>query len=130
MFLKDAETGATIWSLSAPTDVIWSLDLSQDQKYVLVGGEDGLISLWNFETGEQIQQFQGYSAGAPAWNVVFNPDGRTFFSSSINLQADVIEWRIAEWPLNDLLSWVQNNRYIREFTCEERAQYRIEPLCK
>jgi len=29
-----------------------------------------------------------------------------------------------------LLAWVHDNRYIRDFTCAERAQYQIEPLCK
>jgi serine/threonine protein kinase len=30
----------------------------------------------------------------------------------------------------NLRDWVHENRYIREFTCKERDQYRIEPLCK
>ena len=28
------------------------------------------------------------------------------------------------------LEWLRTHRYIREFTCEERQQYRIEPLCE
>jgi len=32
--------------------------------------------------------------------------------------------------MDTLLTWIQANRYVREFTCEERAQYRIAPLCE
>jgi hypothetical protein len=31
--------------------------------------------------------------------------------------------------LDQLLAWVHANRYLGEFTCEERAEYRSEPLC-
>jgi hypothetical protein len=32
--------------------------------------------------------------------------------------------------LDELLAWVCENRYFCDFTCEERAQYRIESLCE
>ena len=28
------------------------------------------------------------------------------------------------------LAWAQANRYVRDLTCEERARYRVEPLCE
>jgi hypothetical protein len=42
----------------------------------------------------------------------------------------VIQWRIVDIPLDELLAWVRANRYVRDFTCEERAQYDITPLCE
>ena len=32
-------------------------------------------------------------------------------------------------PLRELIDWVYDNRFVRDLTCEERALYRIQPLC-
>lgn len=37
-------------------------------------------------------------------------------------------WRI-DATLDDLLTWIRNNRYVPELTCEQRELYRVEPLC-
>ena len=37
---------------------------------------------------------------------------------------------VAAWSLEELLDWIQTNRYVRQLTCEERAQYGIEMLCE
>lgn len=71
-----------------------------------------------------------YPSEAPLQNLVFSPDGQTAFSAARGPDEAVIEWQMADWPLGDLLAWVHENRYIRAFTCDERAQYRIEPLCE
>ena len=34
---------------------------------------------------------------------------------------------VRPWQIG--LRWVPENRYIPEFTCEEREQYNIQPLC-
>jgi WD40 repeat protein len=94
---------------------------------VLAGDWRKFLVLWNFKTGEEIRRF--YGSGA-AWNVVFGPDGQTVFSSSFDPQGEVTQWRIAEWSLDELRAWIGENRYVRDLTCEERAQYNVEPLCK
>ena len=35
----------------------------------------------------------------------------------------------ADLPLDELIDWTHANRYLRELTCDEREQYRVEPLC-
>ncbi len=87
----------------------------------------GNLWLWDLATGEQIRHFTTYKS--PNWNVVFSPNGETVFTAPFG-DKPVIEWQITDLPLNQLLAWVHENRYLREFTCTERAQYRIEPLCK
>jgi hypothetical protein len=42
----------------------------------------------------------------------------------------VREWRVSGWELDDLLAWAHENRYVRDFTCEERTTYRVEPMCE
>jgi WD40 repeat protein len=130
IYLVDAETGANVRVFMGSTSSFWSIAVSPDQQYLLAGGEGGLLVMWNFETGKRSPHFQGHGSSTSTWNVVFSPDGQTAFSSALDKHGHVIEWRIAEWSLNDLLAWIYENRYVRDFTCEERTQYRIEPLCK
>jgi hypothetical protein len=59
---------------------------------------------------------------------MFSPEGLTAYSASFD--GSIRQWQIADWPLNELLAWVHANRYIRDFTCEERVLYRIEPFCR
>ena len=61
------------------------------------------------------------------WEAAFSPDGQTAFSAG--MEGSIIEWQIADQPLNELIAWALANRYLPDFTCEQRAQYRIEPLC-
>jgi hypothetical protein len=42
----------------------------------------------------------------------------------------LIEWQSADPSLDELRDWIHANRYIRGLTCEEREQYRVEPLCE
>jgi WD40 repeat protein/DNA-binding SARP family transcriptional activator len=108
---------------------IMSLDHSPDWQYV-VGtnlGAPSSLMLWDFATGDEVRHLTAYNA--PTWTVVFSPDGQTVFTSSIG-EKPVIEWQVADWPLDQLQAWVHENRYVRDFTCAERAQYRIEPLCE
>jgi hypothetical protein len=60
-------------------------------------------------------------------DVAFASDGRTVFS--VSLDGTLIEWQATDQPLDAWLGWIRANRYVRELTCEERAQYRIEPPC-
>jgi WD40 repeat protein len=106
---------------------IMFMDHSSDWRYVVASDLGGGLIVWDFATGEEIRHITAYNA--PGWNVVFNPNGQTVFTSSIG-EKPVIEWQVADWPLDQLLAWVHENRYIRDFTCAERAQYHIEPLCE
>ena len=38
-------------------------------------------------------------------------------------------WR-TNLKLDELLEWVHHNRYIPELTCEQRALYQVELLCR
>ncbi len=85
-----------------------------------------LIVIWDYQTGERLQTLGSHVSLPP--NVVFDPSGNSVFSSG--LEGNLIEWQVGDWSLETLLAWIQDNRYVRDFTCEERIQYRIEPLCE
>jgi WD40 repeat protein len=122
----DIATGAILKTFTGHDGWVVSLDISPDGQYLLSGGSDGYVILWDIATGEELRRYAGHDAGI--WNVAFSPDGRTGFSSSYD--GTVIQWQIADWTLQETLTWINKNRYIRDFSCEERQQYRIEPLCE
>jgi WD40 repeat protein/DNA-binding SARP family transcriptional activator len=120
------DTCAIIHRFIGHTTNIPALDISPDGRYVLSGDESGNIILWNLETGEELRGWVGHSSAV--WEIMFSPDGLTAYSASFD--GSIRQWQIADWPLNELLAWVHANRYIRDFTCEERVLYRIEPFCR
>jgi len=123
---RDIHTDALIQQFSGHEGWVFHLDISPDGKQLITAGNDGLIILWDIATGQELNRFRGHTAGI--WDLVFSPDGQYAFSSSYD--HTVLQWRITDWPLDELLKWVHENRYIRDFTCEERETYRIEPLCE
>ncbi|MCK6578474.1 MAG: protein kinase [Anaerolineae bacterium] len=121
----DYETGEVIHRYCCHSNWVRDLDLSVDQRYVISGDQSGLVILWDFAGGQEVRRFYGHTNFV--WEAVFSADGRTAYSAGMD--GKVIEWQVADRPLNELLSWVRANRYQQDFSCEERAQYRIEPLC-
>jgi WD40 repeat protein len=105
---------------------VWSLDLSPDNRIMASGSSDGSVVLWDYATGNVLRRFEGHMGWI--FDVAFSSDGEHVYSASAD--GTVREWRVGGWALDDLLAWVHENRYVRDFTCEERAQYRIGPMCK
>jgi WD40 repeat protein/DNA-binding XRE family transcriptional regulator len=126
LLLLDAETGGVLRRYLGHDSTVWGLDLSPDGRYALSGSEDSTVILWDFETGELLRRFTGHSGWVP--DVAFSPDGQTAFSVSDD--GALIEWQVADPPLEELVTWAQANRYVRDLTCEERDRYRIEPPCQ
>ena len=62
------------------------------------------------------------------FGLLFSPDDQSAYSAS--LDGALIEWQIADPSLDETIDWTYANRYIRGLTCEEREQYRVEPLCE
>jgi WD40 repeat protein len=130
--MLDPQTGEILRRFVGPEAISFTFDFGPDGSTFLSGsgGGTGTFALWNLHTGAKLRLFTAYPSGAGLWNLVYSPDGQTVFSSAGGPGEAVIEWQIADWPLDKLLTWVHENRYVRDFTCEERAQYHVEPLCK
>jgi WD40 repeat protein/serine/threonine protein kinase len=128
----DPKTGNMVRQFVSLDAASLALDVSPDGSNLLSGNAsgEGTIAVWDLHTGALLRRFTGYPSGSGLWNLVYSPDGHTAFSAAAGPDEAVIEWQIAEWPLEKLLAWVHENRYVRDLTCEERAQYRIEPLCE
>ena len=62
------------------------------------------------------------------FDIAMSPDGSTVLSGSS--ERTIVQWRLDNPTLDELVSWIEENRYVRQLTCEERAMYQIEPLCE
>lgn len=123
----DTETGQIVPRFAGHEDWAWGLAVSPDGRYVLSGERDGTLILWDFATGHEIRRFNGDPNFV--FEIAFSPDGKTAFSAPFAGNW-ITQWQIAEQSLSDLRAWVRQNRFVRDLTCEERVQYRIEPLCE
>jgi WD40 repeat protein len=121
----DLETHEIVWQAYLDNAAAFVL-LSPNEEYILVREMNiGTLSIWDAATGDLVQ-YLGDHHGEPP-NVVFSPDSQSVFSTG--LDGTLIEWRVTDLSEENLRAWITDNRYIRDFTCRERAQYRIEPLC-
>ncbi len=124
LYLWDIEAGKILNTYKGQPPVPLAIDLSHDDKYIVSGAYNGTLVLWDYSTGEQLYR-QKFSNGVD--DAVFSPDDSTVYA--VTEDGQLIEWRIAEKSSTQLRDWITANRYVRELTCEEKAQYRVEPLC-
>jgi WD40 repeat protein/DNA-binding CsgD family transcriptional regulator len=121
----DTSTGETLMTLHAHTDEIIVAEFSPDDNLIMTASLDGRVILWDAETGELVYIFvlvdESFQTVA-----TFSPDGTQIVSSANDI---LTFWDITNLP-DDYESWVQDNRYIPDFTCEQRILYTIEPLCE
>lgn len=125
ILLLDYETGEVVRRFCCHSNWVRTMDLSSNQRYLVSGDNAGVLILWDFAAGQEVRRFYGHSS--ILWAAAFSPDGQELYSAGFD--GHIIEWQIADQPLDELIAWVRANRYIRDFTCAERVQYRIEPLC-
>ena len=121
--LWDVQKGEILYRFSTHAGGMGKLSLSPDGTLLLGGSADGNGSLWSVDTGQEIRRYSGGFVFSPN----FTPDGR---NAVVGLRDGAVElWRI-DLTLDELLTWVQANRYIPELTCEQRELYGIAPLCE
>ena len=122
LILWDLESGTVVRRFVGHETFGYKMELSPDGRYLISRDFTAGFILWDFETGDIVRRLgthPGYTK-----NFVFSPNGKTIFISY--LFGQISEIRIADWSLEDLLAWVEENRYIRALTDDERARYRIE----
>jgi len=70
-------------------DSIASVAFSPDGRYILSSSYDGVIKLWNKETGREIRTFSGYTDGmVDLVKAIFSPSGNQILSYSMNRDID------------------------------------------
>ena len=122
----DMETLETLRTFNGHTGTVWDIALSADGSLMASGQGNGLAILWDYETGRELERISYLGGGL--MNVAFGPNDSTIFTSAY--LGEVLEWYVSNQSLDELIGWIRDNRHLREFTCEERDIYRIEPLCE
>lgn len=122
----DLATGAEMRRFGRHDDIRTRVEIQSDGKLMLTSGMNGRLRLWDLVSGEMIREF-GYSAPAVVFDIAMSPDGSTALSSSIDQM--ITQWNLVNPSVDELETWIAKNRYVADFSCEERARYLIEPLC-
>lgn len=122
LFLIDANTGELVHELIGHDERVDSLSFSHDSRYLLTGSDDTTMILWDVATATLVRRIEGNYGRV--WDVAFSPDDQYILSNS---QADdPIVWETFPPTLDEIIEWVKDNRYMREFSINECITYRLE----
>ena len=120
----DLESGEQIRRLGQHASLRTRIAVTPDGKLAVSVGMDGNLMVWDLGTGELIRHTGGHGV---IFDLAMSPDGDSvYFGSSDGL---ITQWRVSNPTLSELSEWIDDNRFLRELTCEERGIYSIEPLC-
>jgi WD40 repeat protein len=130
IILWDLTTGRVVRRYGGSDEAIFTVAYALDGKTALSGSEQGTLTLWDLTTGQAVRRFNvndnRASAGPPTaiTSIAYGAD-----SALTGLRdGQVIRWQMPTLP--GLIAWTRANRYVPEFTCEERELYNIPPLCE
>jgi hypothetical protein len=124
LILWEVATGEPLRTFEGHTFSVRSVAFSPDGQTALSGSYDRTLILWDLATGEVLRTFEGHRGYVVS--VAFSPDGQTALSGSYD--TTLILWRVLASP-GSLLPWVENNRYVPELACEQRALYGVDVQC-
>lgn len=123
----DTSNGKFLRSFTGLDGPSFNVDMSPDNRYLFAASVNYGV-LWDTETGQEVNRFDLPLPLVTTWAVF--PPGR---ESALIIQDNtrqLIEIQIHQVPtLEELRAWITQNRYLRDWTCEEREMFRIEPLC-
>ncbi len=91
-----------------PNSPVYTVSLSPDGKYIISGGQDERIKIWNIDKGSLIYTLKGHDG--PIFSVSFSPDGKLIASGSLDQTIKI--WKIGrDKPVRTLeghKSWVKS----------------------
>ncbi len=123
--LWDIASGEVIQSFSGHTNVVTGVAFTADESQLVTSSGDGTLILWDVASGEALRTFSEHDAWVN--RVALSPDGKLAYSTADD--GTVIVRPITEIPVDEILAYIADNRVLYEFTCVERKQYRVFPLC-
>lgn len=124
VLLWDSQTGEQNRSLNGHSAAVNSVSFSLDGRKLVSGANDSSMIVWDVATGMAERTFYGLEDWVRT--AEFSPDGEGRLLSASN-DGTVQQWRIVADA--QLIDWTRANRYLRDFTCEERQLYGVEPFC-
>jgi WD40 repeat protein len=130
VFEWDLEADREIRAFGQHPGIRTRVEVAPDGRLILISAfnyEGGILSLWDLETGLEIRRFSG--DGLCCFDIDMSPDGSMAITPGGGGTA--ILWDLTlPVEMDEVRDWIDDNRFVRELSCEERNLYRIEPLCE
>lgn len=114
-------TGEEVRQFSGHASETFGIDFSEDGRVMLTTSSDRTVRMWDWATGEEMQRFTEHNDWIQ--EVIFSYDDSFAISAGQDPAARI--WRINRDALA-LRTFAEENRYIRDLSCSERAVYRLE----
>lgn len=119
--LWDVASGQELYTLTGHTDSVGMVDFSPDGTVLVSVG--GTLKLWDVASGQELLTMESETSRFIL--AQFSPDGMKL--ATTNAFSIIELWNLGNLPFMRQL--VQDNRFVREFTCEERARYNMSVAC-
>jgi WD40 repeat protein len=123
--LWDVETSREIRQFDGHTGGVMSVEFSDDGQYIVSGAADGTVKVWDADTGDLLRQF--VIQGGHINTVQFSADSSAIWTSSAD---NSLRLWLPMLDQQELLTWVSENRYVRELTCSEQELYLLAEDCE
>ncbi|NJR66468.1 MAG: protein kinase [Leptolyngbyaceae cyanobacterium CRU_2_3] len=95
---------------------VWSVGFSADGRYVVSGGDDRVVKLWDIQTGKCLRIFQGHKG--PVLAVQFTPDRQHILSASADQTIKL--WEITT---GHEVQTFKGHRHLTSIACSADGQY-------
>ena len=114
-------TGNLIRTFNGHAGEVNSIAISEDGTLLVSGSADFSLRLWDIETGLELRRL---NMNERVISVSLNSDASQALVGLANNGLTLLV-NIQQQDKEDLLQWVENNRYITDFTCLQREFYRL-----
>jgi WD40 repeat protein len=122
----DIESGKIIKEFGAHGGNRTRVELSSNDQVLLSSGVFGELYLWDVDTTELIRM---WNVGGVNLDIDMTDDGSLAISQGPN-NSIVLHNLSLPLEVDEVRTWVEQNRVVRDLSCEERLIYSIEPLCE
>jgi WD40 repeat protein/serine/threonine protein kinase len=122
--LWDMESGEIIREFVGHSGQIQAVAFDATGTLVITGSADTTVRVWDVDTGQELHRLDGHTNWISG--VGFTPDGQFALSSG---QDNIMRlWRVPRTD-TEIVTWAQENRYLRDLTCAEREKFRTPDQC-
>lgn len=132
----EAQDGEQVFTLRGHDNNSWVMDVVYTPlgDYIMTASRDGTVILWDSLTGDMIYTYVASTGTNLLVGTQVLRDLRADISPDGNSIVSVVNDQLTIWDLVTAEvaweTWIKNNHYIPDFTCEQRTLYQIEPLCE
>jgi WD40 repeat protein/DNA-binding SARP family transcriptional activator len=121
----DIESGKIIHEFGYHEGNRSRVEISADDTVLMSSVSSGKLYLWDPDTGEMIRT---WTIGGFNIDIDMTADGKLAVTQGPNYSL-VLHNLDLPIEVDEVKAWIEENRVVRELTCEERLTYSIEPLC-